>query len=97
MPIFQLDDAPRHLSMNVRDCLEKNSPERWIGRDGLVGCQASSPDLTLYDSFIDHKVYQTKIRSLNELTEKKGRHFDSCHEKCWISLDLISIIVRESH
>lgn len=47
-----VDDAPRHLSMNVRDSLEKISPERWIGRDGPIGWPASSPDLTLCDSFM---------------------------------------------
>ena len=50
--IFQLDGAPPHLGLHVRDALDREYPNRWIGRDGPTSWPARSPDLTPLDFFL---------------------------------------------
>jgi len=53
--IFQQDGSPVHYK-DVRGCLNRNLPQRWIGRTGnkdgaLMRWPPRSPDLTLCDFF----------------------------------------------
>lgn len=46
---FQHDGAPPHFSLQVREHLNNEFPNRWIGRGGTQAWPARSPDLTVLD------------------------------------------------
>lgn len=48
---FQHDGAPAHFGRPVRNWLDENYPERWIGRGGPVSWPARSPDLNPLDYY----------------------------------------------
>ena len=48
---FQLDGAPAHWGLMVRETLHAEFPDRWIGRDGPIVWPARSPDITPLDFF----------------------------------------------
>ena len=50
--VFQQDGAPAHFSVNVRQYLDNQFPERWIGRGGSIRWAPSSPDLAPLDFFL---------------------------------------------
>ena len=72
---FMQDGAPPHWSQRVRDWLNHNLAERWIGRgcprDHNIAWPARSPDLTPMDfylwSHIKSKVYVKNYQSLADL------------------------------
>lgn len=49
---LQQDGAPAHYALIVRDWLNQNLPNRWIGRRGPFEWPARSPDLTPCDFFL---------------------------------------------
>lgn len=49
---FQHDGAPAHFAVNVRQTLNQQYPEQWIGRGGPVNFPARSPDLTCLDYYL---------------------------------------------
>lgn len=49
---LQLDGAPAHFQINVRNELDRQYPNRWIGRGGPQNWPARSPDLTSLDFFL---------------------------------------------
>lgn len=49
---FQQDGAPAHYALIVRNWLNTNLPNRWIGRRGPYEWPARSPDLTTCDFFL---------------------------------------------
>lgn len=49
---LQLDGAPPHYALIVRQYLNHHYPERWIGRGGPVAWPPRSPDLTSPDFFL---------------------------------------------
>ncbi|KAJ4431825.1 hypothetical protein ANN_20430 [Periplaneta americana] len=71
---YQLDGAPAHFTLPVRQWLDHHFPGRWIGRGGPIAWPARSPDLTPFDFFLwgcmIEKVYQTEIASREELVAK---------------------------
>ncbi|XP_066141182.1 uncharacterized protein [Euwallacea fornicatus] len=69
---LQLDEAPIHNAVNVRNWLNDNFPNRWIGRNSpLIRWPPRSPDITPMDFFvwgaIKNKVYATRPRTREEL------------------------------
>jgi hypothetical protein len=48
---IQMDDAPAHLARSVREWIDEEFPDRWIGRDGPVLWPPGSPDLMPPDFF----------------------------------------------
>lgn len=48
---LQLDGAPAHFQLDVRNFLNRTFPNRWIGRRGPCSWPPRSPDLTLMDFF----------------------------------------------
>ena len=72
--IFQQDGAPAHFARDVRQYLDHQFPERWIGRGGPIRWARRSPDLTPLDFYLwDHLknfVYRSPIKDLNELKMK---------------------------
>lgn len=73
---FQQDGAPPHYSLQVRDFLDRNFGDRWIGRgvqETNLSWPARSPDLTPLDYFlwghIKEIVYKRKPGNLYELVQ----------------------------
>lgn len=69
---FQLDGAPAHNSLIVRNFLNVNFPMKWIGRNSpLEPWPPRSPDITPCDFFLwgylKNKVYATRPRNRQEL------------------------------
>lgn len=68
---FQQDGAPAHYDINVRNWLDANFPERWIGRGGTVAWPPRSPDLTPLDcflwGFLKNNVYSSEVNNVNDL------------------------------
>ena len=81
--IFMQDGAPPHWSRTVRQWLNENLPNRWIGRgsdgDTNIRWPPRSPDLTPCDfflwGFIKSKVYRTQPKDINELKTKIRQAF----------------------
>ena len=69
------DGAPPHWSTNVRNWLNENLPERWIGRGGAQDCNITwpprSPDMTPMDYFlwgyIKSKLYVKNYENISDL------------------------------
>lgn len=78
---FQLDGCPAHFHRNVRNWLDNNFPEKWIGRNGPVSWPPRSPDITPLDFFIwgflKEIVYASPVNSREELI---GRIQNACEE-----------------
>ena len=72
--IFQQDGAPPHWALVVRDSLNENFPNSWIGRDGPTTWPPRSPDVTPLDfffwGFVKQKVFREPVRDINELKER---------------------------
>ena len=49
---LQQDDAPPHFALIVREFLNLNFNERWMGRGGLFEWPPCSPDQTSPDFFL---------------------------------------------
>lgn len=71
---FQQDSAPAHFSKEVRECLNENFNDRWIGRGGPISWAPRSPDLTPLDfylwGYIKSNVYKTKVEDICELKNR---------------------------
>lgn len=71
--ILQLDGAPAHFAVIVRNYLNNTYPT-WIGRGGTIAWPPRSPDLTPLDYFlwgtIKQKVYVDVPNTREELIEK---------------------------
>ena len=48
---FQQDGCPAHFRRSVREWLDTNYPNKWIGRGGPIPWPARSPDLTPMDYY----------------------------------------------
>ena len=72
--VFQQDGAPPHWGLNVREFLNIQFPNRWIGRNGPIHWPARSPDLTPLDYFlwghIKEMVYKNRPTDNEELRVK---------------------------
>lgn len=68
---FQMDGAPAHYGINVREWCNAHFPGRWIGRLGSINWPPRSPDLTVLDFFIwgylKDQVYATPVNTIEEL------------------------------
>lgn len=49
---YQHDGVPCHFARNVRNYLNEQYRDRWIGRGGPAPWPARSPDLTVMDFFL---------------------------------------------
>ncbi|KAJ8975574.1 hypothetical protein NQ317_018106 [Molorchus minor] len=67
----QLDGAPIDNSVTVRNWLNRNFPNRWIGRNSpLIYWPLQSPDLTLLDFFFCGELLRIKFMSQGLKREK---------------------------
>lgn len=71
---FQQDGTPSHFGIHVRQWLDQQFPDAWIGRRGPVEWPPRSPDLTPLDFYLwghlKAMVYQEKIQNTNHLKER---------------------------
>lgn len=71
---FQHDGAPAHFGLLVRNWLNENFPNRWIGRGGPVNWPARSPDLNPLDYYLwgnmCNIVYATEVDTPEELLRR---------------------------
>ena len=72
--IFQQDGCPAHYRLTVREYLDQNFPNRWIGRGGPIQWPARSPDLTPLDfhvwGWMKELVYDREIQTRDELIQR---------------------------
>lgn len=68
---FQQDEALPHCAVTVREFLDEQLPNRWIGRRGPVEWPPRSPDLTPMDFFfwgvVKDKVFSRKPRTVDDM------------------------------
>lgn len=68
------DGAPPHFTAAVREHLNENFPERWIGRGGFVQWPPRSPDLNPMDFFfwghLKSLVYKEPVNNREELRQR---------------------------
>lgn len=68
---FQNDGCPAHFARSVRDHLNNEYPQRWIGRLGPISWPPRSPDLNPLDFFLwgylKEIIYSKPIHNLAEL------------------------------
>lgn len=71
---FQHDGAPAHFGRPVRNWLDENYPETWIGRGGPVPWPARSPDFNPLDFYfwghLSNIVYAEEVNTREELLER---------------------------
>ena len=92
--VFQQDGAPPHWTLNVRDWLNANFPQRWIGRlPSPMQWPPRSPDLTPLDFFlwgyIKSKVYRIPCPNLAELRQRIIEAFNE------VSAEMIQRVIVE--
>ena len=85
--VYQLDGAPPHFDIHVRNALNENFPGKWMGRRGpILEWPARSPDLTPIDYFLwgylKNKVYREvkkgkKIKKVTDLKLRITEEFNS--------------------
>lgn len=79
--IFQQDGAPPHFVQPVRQFLDENFPDAWIGRRGHIEWPPRSPDLAPLDFFLwghlKSKIYATQPESLDDL---RNRIINECRQ-----------------
>lgn len=72
--LLQNDGCPAHHRITVREFLNVNYPNKWIGRNGPILWPPRSPDLTPLDFYVwgrmKELVYDEAIRSHNHLISK---------------------------
>lgn len=71
---IQLDGAPPHFALIVRDFLNQTYPNRWIGRGGPIAWPARSPDLTSPDfylwGYLKNVVYEQQPTTREDMMER---------------------------
>lgn len=89
--LFQQDGAPPHYGRNVRQWLNENLAERWIGRRGHIEWPPRSPDLSPPDFFLwgvmKDLVYSGNPQSLEDLRRSIEENFqlidqELCQKVC---------------
>lgn len=71
---FQHDGAPPHFALPVREFLNQEFEDRWIGRGGPISWPPRSPDLTEMDFFfwghIKQIVYQSPATTAEDMRQR---------------------------
>jgi hypothetical protein len=89
---FQHDDAPPHFSRNVREILDKQYPQHWIGREGPHHWPAWSPDLNL--NHLKYIIYRRPINSEADLRVRIQEAFVSVTEEMITNATTKSLLRR---
>lgn len=83
---YQQDGAPAHNSTLVKNFLDNQFPNQWIGNRGVVLWPARSPDLTPMDYYLwghlKNKIYREQITSPEDLRIKIMNAFTNLRQRC---------------
>lgn len=78
---FQHDGAPAHYGIGVRNFLNHEYPQRWIGRGGPVNWPPRSPDITKPDFFlwgyVKERVYEEQPTTADDMRNRIREAFRS--------------------
>ena len=78
---FMHDGAPAHFARTVREHLDSQFTNKWIGRNGPMNWPARSPDLNPLDFFlwgyVKSLVYETPVHNEEELLARIEAAFDT--------------------
>ena len=95
---FQQDGAPSHNSALLREFLDENFPQRWIGTYGPVRWPPRSPDLSILDfflwGFMKNKIYKTQYQSVAELRAAIDLTFRNLQRRPMILFNAIRRITK---
>jgi hypothetical protein len=73
-PVFQQDGAPPRWHLEIRNTLNEEFPQKWIGRGGPIPWPPRSPDIApLYFflwGYVKNIVYATKVTSVEQHCER---------------------------
>lgn len=90
---LQHDGAPSHSTQEIRDYLNTNFPNRWIGRGGTINWPARSPDLTKCDfflwGFVKNKVYASSPTTAEDMKERITNAFREITPDILVNVDNI--------
>lgn len=100
--LWQQDGAPPHWGKIVREFLNLEFPNRWIGRDGPIQWPPRSPDITPLDfflwGFVKDTVYSTKVHNISDLkhriTAAISQVTESMLQRTWSEIDYRMDILR---
>lgn len=94
--VFQHDGCPVHTSRIVKDFLNQQYGDQWIGRNGPIQWPPRSPDLSPLDYFIwgraKELVYTEEILNIEQLKEKIDNAFQTM--KTEIQLNVTTTEIR---
>jgi hypothetical protein len=95
---FQHDAAPPHFSRNVREILDNQYSQRWIGRGGPHHWPVRSPDLNPLDFFLcghlKFLIYRRPINSEADLRVRIQEAFISVTEEIITNATTRSLLRR---
>lgn len=81
---FQHDEAPAHFGIGVRNYLNRQFPNRWIGRGGPHPWPARSPDYNPVDYFLwghlKQKVYSVPIETRDQSINRISLYYNEARE-----------------
>ncbi|XP_048000282.1 uncharacterized protein LOC125237332 [Leguminivora glycinivorella] len=82
---FQLDGAPAHSTVAIREKLSELFGDRWIGRFGPKRWPPRSPDLTCLDFFlwgaIKNDVYSAEVDNVEMLKDRIIQAFNTIRQR----------------
>jgi len=94
---YQNDGCPAHTSVIVKEFLNEEYGNRWIGRNGPIKWPARSPDLTPLHFYVwgrvKELVYAVEIRDLDHLRERINGAFTILKEE--MTLSTVTTEVRD--
>ena len=97
--IFRENGAPPHFNRNVRQYLDRDFLNRWVGRDGPIRWALRSLDLSMLDFFlcgyVKNNIYKSPIRNLDELKIKIADEIENIGRKTLS--DVFSHLVKKMH
>lgn len=87
---LQLDGAPAHFQISVRNYLNRHFPNKCIGRDGPQNWPARSPDLTCIDFFlwgyVKNIVYATEPTTPENMMERIRAAFEGITQEMLVNV-----------
>lgn len=95
---FQQDGAPAHNAQIVREFLNNEFEDRWIGTNGPQRWPARSPDLSILDFFLwgylRNKVYCRQYRNVQDLKLAVENAFSNLEQRPVIILNSLQRISK---
>lgn len=90
---YQHDGCPAHFRITVRQWLDQNFPNRWIGRGGPIPWPARSPDLTPMDYYVwgHMKSLVYDVAPVPDIDELRRRIISAAEE---IKNNLSTVVVK---